>query len=190
MKKLLFIALFVFCALSCFAQADIYTLSTDVRALKRMYGKPIEEDHGYHFMCADVLIYPHFEIYLERVSSNGVEGRCLDGFATDIDKFCFLSKLYAGGIKVGTKLSDLEKFDFAGSRYGRAYENNGLRALKAEEGVYKVFKKNATHILFEKSYRFYYFTVEDGVITEWAMSSKEDFPLDPTKTKLDPKLVY
>lgn len=180
MKKILFFLFTMWFCLPSFAQTDIRTLySKNAQSLISQFGKPEVEDHGYYYDCADGLIYNDTKMFLEEVERNGVVGRSLVGFVTKSNKYCFLSDIYPGGIKVGTKLSDLQKFNFVNCKYGKKISDNGLRQYSTSEHPRIVFDKKATHILFEKNYRFYYFTVENGVIVEWRMSVKADASPNP-----------
>ena len=180
MKKILFLAISLACCFVAAAQTDIRTLSEkDSQALIKQFGTPVLVDHGEYYMCADYLKYDHFEIALERVVRNGKEGRSVGAFQTDSNQFCFLSDIYPGGIKVGTKLSDLQRFDFVNCKYGGGNSANGLRKISTNEGGYLGMKKRANYIIFEKAFRFYYFTVENGQIVEWTMSTRADATPDP-----------
>jgi len=182
MKKIILFVISLAVCMSSYAQTDIRTLDGKTsQALIKQLGTPLEEDHNYqNYSCADYLRYQHYDISLEKTKKNGQEGRTLDSFATNGSQFCFLSDIYPGGIKVGTKLSDLKKFDFINSKYGRGSSKNGLRQIQTTEKQYRVFTKKANYILFADNFRFYYFTVENGKITEWAMSTKGDATPDPT----------
>ena len=174
MKKILLFAICIATCLPIFAQTDYTKVSTNTQTLKNKYGTPVKESHnGQHYDCTDALVFEHFDIYVNQFHSNGTEKRVIDSFGTDSDEFCFLSDIYPGGIKVGTRLSDLMKFNFINSKYGKGLGDNGIRPLSSSE-IYKVFKKAGTHILFEKNFRFYYFRVENGVIVEWATACKDD----------------
>ena len=180
MKKILFFLITLSLCLPSLAQTDIRTLSSkDSKDLMSQFGKPLTEDHGVNYACADALIYQDCEFYLEKVRRNGVEGRSLGEFGTNSTKFCFLSDVYPGGIKVGTKLSDLQKFDFVNCKYGKKLSDNRLRELTSSDIKFVSFKKKATHILFGKNFRFYYLTVENGVVVEWGMSTQADATPNP-----------
>ena len=180
MKRIFFLLAAFVLTNPALAQIDIRSLSgKDFQTLVKQFGTPVEEDHGTNYMCADVLLYNHFTIYLDKVYKNGKEQRSLGAFVTDSDRFCFLSDVYPGGLKVGTKLSDLQRFDFVNCKYGKGLAANGLRKASANEIQYKVFKTTANYFLFKANYRYYYFTVEDGKIVEWAMTTKADAAPDP-----------
>ena len=189
MKKIILLAFCIATCLSAFAQTDYSSLPANAQTLKNKYGPPVKEFHnGQHYDCADALFFEHFDIFLDQVYPNGVQGRSISGFGTDSCEFCFLSDIYPGGIKVGTRLSDLMKFDFVNSKYGKGLGDNGIRSFSSSE-IYKVFKKAGTHILFEKNYRFYYFRVENGVIVEWATACKDD-AYDPNSTQVNNLLTF
>ena len=185
MKKILFSIIALALCVTAFAQTDVKSLNgKDPQAIIRLYGTPKDQDNGMFYTCSSVLFYDNYEFYLDKVGTSGNEKWVLCGFQTNSTKFCFLSDIYPGGIKVGTKLSDLQQFDFVGSKYGRNQSGNGLVSLANSKIAYRINigGKHANYMLMGKNYRFYYFYVENGKIVSWAFGEKADATGDPNVT--------
>ena len=155
-------------AIPCMAQIDIATLDgkTPDEVIK-MFGTPVDQDRNYDsYDCAAVLIYKNCKIYLDALYNNdgSAKGYTLCGFETDSSSFCILSDVYPGGIKVGDKAADLEKFDFANCKYGNHRTENNFTKIHATE-----------YILFKERYEHYYFTVQDGIIKSITLSQAQDW---------------
>lgn len=155
-------------AIPCMAQIDIATLDgkTPDEVIK-MFGTPVDQDRNYDsYDCAAVLIYKNCKIYLDALYNNdgSAKGYTLCGFETDSSSFCILSDVYPGGIKVGDKAADLEKFDFANCKYGNHRTENNFRKVSKTE-----------YSLFIERYEHYYFTVQDGIIKSITLSQAQDW---------------
>ncbi|MBQ7467597.1 MAG: hypothetical protein IJS75_01905 [Bacteroidales bacterium] len=168
MKRIYALIVMLLAAIPCMAQIDIATLDgkTPDEVIK-MFGTPVDQDRNYDsYDCAAVLIYKNCKIYLDALYNNdgSAKGYTLCGFETDSSSFCILSDVYPGGIKVGDKAADLEKFDFANCKYGNHRTENNFTKIHATE-----------YILFKERYEHYYFTVQDGIIKSITLSQAQDW---------------
>ncbi len=168
MKRIYALIVMLLAAIPCMAQIDIATLDgkTPDEVIK-MFGPPVDQDRNYDsYDCAAVLIYKNFKIYLDALynKDDSVKGYTLCGFETDSSSFCILSDVYPGGIKVGDKAADLEKFDFANCKYGNHRTENNFRKVSKTE-----------YSLFIERYEHYYFTVQDGIIKSITLTQAQDW---------------
>lgn len=168
MKRIYALIVMLLAAIPCMAQIDIATLDgkTPDEVIK-MFGTPVDQDRDrMDYDCDAVLIYKNCKIYLDKVYNNdeSLNGYTLCAFETDSPSFCILSDVYPGGIKVGDKAADLEKFDFANCKYGNHRTENNFTKIHATE-----------YILFKERYEHYYFTVQDGIIKSITLSQAEDW---------------
>lgn len=122
------------------------------------------------FMCDYALFYPHFKIYLNKLSQN--TRQCyVDVFATDSPDFVVLSGIFPGGIRVGGKISVLRSFDFSATPIGRNRPENNLQTDELDCGFgdypehYSVLSMESTWIGID---------AENGIIKSWALFSKPD----------------
>ncbi|MBP5549200.1 MAG: hypothetical protein J6X63_01800 [Bacteroidales bacterium] len=168
MKRIYALIVMLLAAIPCMAQIDIATLDgkTPDEVIK-MFGTPVDQDRDrMDYDCDAVLIYKNCKIYLDKVYNNdeSLKGYTLCAFETDSPSFCILSDVYPGGIKVGDKAADLEKFDFANCKYGNHRTENNFTKIHATE-----------YILFKERYEHYYFTVQDGIIKSITLSQAQDW---------------
>ena len=168
MKRIYALIVMLLAAIPCMAQIDIATLDgkTPDEVIK-MFGTPVDQDRDHmDYECDAVLIYKNCKIYLDTRynKDESLNGYTLCGFETDSPSFCILSDVYPGGIKVGDKAADLEKFDFANCKYGNHRTENNFTKLHATE-----------YILFKERYEHYYFTVQDGIIKSITLSQAQDW---------------
>jgi hypothetical protein len=99
--------------------------------------------------------------------------RILESFQTDSPDYCILTKYISGGIKVGDSISKLQKINFAKTDYGRNNTKNALTFIPdAPEGDYN-------YSVFEREFKTVYFRIENGIIKEWMLDTKEDTPYEP-----------
>lgn len=91
------------------------------------------------------------------ISSNGYY---LENFSTDSPKYCVLSDLIPGGIKVGDKLSNILAFDFVHTPYGR---NKSANALKSTGYVSQ--EKGEEFLIFDQEYEYITLWVKNDIIT-------------------------
>ena len=90
----------------------------------------------------------------------------LEYFSTSSTNYYMLPDIVPGGIRVGMKLSDLEKIDFVNTRFGRGKQNNALRFLdNSHEG--KVY------IVYGEEYQRIYLYINNGVVTSFSFSTSE-----------------
>jgi|GEM_PF-1270162 len=168
MKRIYALIVMLLAAIPCMAQIDIATLDgkTPDEVIK-MFGTPVDQDRDrMDYDCDAVLIYKNCKIYLDKVYNNdeSLKGYTLCAFETDSPSFCILSDVYPGGIKVGDKAADLEKFDFANCKYGNHRTENNFRKVSKTE-----------YSLFIERYEHYYFTVQDGIIKSITLSQAQDW---------------
>lgn len=168
MKRIYALIVMLLAAIPCMAQIDIATLDgkTPDEVIK-MFGTPVDQDRNYDsYDCAAVLIYKNCKIYLDALYNNdgSAKGYTLCGFETDSSSFCILSDVYPGGIKVGDKAADLEKFDFANCKYGNHRTENNFRKVSKTE-----------YSLFIERYEHYHFTVQDDRIKTIELCQAQDW---------------
>ena len=98
-------------------------------------------------------------------------------FDTESPKYCVLSDIVPGGIKVGTKLSDLEKYDFAKTRYGRNKKTNNLmfaQDISATEKMYTIYGQEYQMIILYVSF---------GTVTGWQfLTAENDYEVNYDKS--------
>lgn len=91
----------------------------------------------------------------------------IDFFDTGSSRYCVLSDIVPGGIKVGSKIADLQKIDFSKTRYGRNKRANNLM-LVSESGSEK------TYTIYGTEYKRISLRVSLGVVTGWQFCIAED----------------
>ena len=88
-------------------------------------------------------------------------------FSTESTNYYMLPDIVPGGIRVGMKLSDLEKIDFVNTRYGRGKQGNALKLIQITsdgEKEYGIFYEEYQDItLYEKN----------GIIISFVFSTSE-----------------
>lgn len=91
----------------------------------------------------------------------------IDFFDTESSRYCILSDIVPGGIKVGSKIADLQKYDFSKTRYGRNKRANNLM-LTSESGSERIYK------IYGAEYKRISLRVSLGVVTGWQFYIAED----------------
>lgn len=91
----------------------------------------------------------------------------LEYFSTGSGRFCVLSNIVPGGIKVGTKLSDLEKIDFVNTRYGRGKQGNALKYVQSTHGNKEVYG------IFYEEYQSILLYVSNGIVSSFQFITSE-----------------
>lgn len=175
MKRRLFILttlILVTCAAH--AQRDIKTLEGKTSSqITKLTGTPSSTDLGKTFSYLDIYEYKDTKFAIDR------DSKTIDSFETTSNKYCILSDLISGGIKVGDCLSKLQGFDFARSKYGRNKSSNALKNVNTSEFRYPIFGNMANYVVNESEYETIFFSVKNGKITAWAYITKEDSPYSP-----------
>ena len=88
-------------------------------------------------------------------------------FSTNTSNYCVLSDIVPGGIKVGTKLSDLEDIDFVNSRYGRGKQGNSFRFDQRNN----VFGQR--YVIFGEEYQSVVLYFKNGLVTSFVFCTSE-----------------
>lgn len=157
--------------ISAFGQTDIKKLNKASRTtIVKLLGNTTEK-WGYtdydHYPCigsatmggfgpsgCELIIHPKDNalLYLDTASS----------------KYCVLSDIVSGGIKVGSKIADLQKTDFSKTRYGRNKKANNLmlvQDISATEKMYTIYGQEYQKIILR---------VSSGVVTGWQFHTAEN----------------
>ena len=177
MKRILILTAAFLTAVTAYAQRDIKTLEGKTGSqITRLTETPSSTDLGKTFSYLDIYKYKDTEFAIDR------DSKTLDSFETTSDKYCVLSNLISGGIKVGDSLSKLQGFNFAKSKYGRNKPSNGLKNVNTSEFRYPIFGNLANYVVYEDEYQTIFISVKNGRITAWAYITKEDIPYSPYDT--------
>ena len=89
-------------------------------------------------------------------------------FSTNSKKYCILSDVVPGGVKVGTKISDLQKYDFSNTRYGRNKPGNAIKAT-GENNV----QNGKEYIIYGEEYQYISLYVKNGIVILWQFITNE-----------------
>lgn len=92
-------------------------------------------------------------------------------FDTESPKYCILSDVVPGGIKVGTKLSDLQKIDFSKTKYGRNNPKNGLMLADQQSST----TSDKRYTIYGSEYKRISLRVSFGVVTGWQLYTAPNF---------------
>ena len=118
-------------------------------------------------------------------TTGGIEGSSkwvaswLDWFDTESPKYCILSDVVPGGIKVGTKLSDLEKFNFSKTRYGRNKPGNELKLDKGQPSD----PSDKRYTIYGLEYCRINLRIKNGVVTGWQfLTAENDYEVNYDKS--------
>ena len=165
MKKLGLVFIMTMLALQVKAQVvDLKNLANKTPdEIIALYGSPEQIDNGLSYTAQKTLVYPDFMIFYNEDASGGYT---LNGFTFSSNRFCIFSDYLEGGIKIGDSLERLQSIDFVHTPYGRDNQKNALRSVN-NFNYYKVYSDE---------YYFFYFKIENGVITEIQFTSKQDIP--------------
>ena len=162
-----------FVCVSVYAQRDIKTIegmsSSQIRSIM---GTPKSTDLGESF--SDVGIYEYDDTRFGIMRNNR---RNLDFFVTKSSKYCVLSGLIPGGIRVGDDIPKLKDFYFANCAYGRNKASNALKSN--QKVVHDLIGYSSNHVIFEDEYHSIHITIEDNKVVAWGFSSKADTPYEP-----------
>ena len=168
--------------LSGFAQIDIKKLDRiGETAILRALGNPAEKwnytdiDHypclgtatidGYGPSGCEIVIHP--------------KDKELLFFDTESPKYCVLSDIVPGGIKVGSKLTVLQRYNFSKTKYGRNKTSNNLMLSKQkmDDPAVKEYK------IFGSEYKSITLYVKNGIVTGWQFRAAEsDFETNYDKS--------
>lgn len=172
MKRIItLVALLIATAVTMSAQTDIKKLNKiGEAAILRALGNPAEK-----WDVTDIDAYPCLgTVTMYGYGPSGCyliispKNKELLFFDTESPKYCILSDVVPGGIKVGTKLSDLEKYDFAKTRYGRNKKTNNLmfaQDISATEKMYTIYGQEYQMIILYVSF---------GTVTGWQFHTAEN----------------
>jgi len=175
MKRIYLLIILLFTALVAYAQRDIkwFNGKTPEQIIAE-YGAPTSMDlsgsEKSDYMCDYALFYPHFEVYLNRLSQK-TRKSYVDVFATDSPDFVVLSNIFPGGIRVGGRIRDLQSFDFSATPAGRNKQENNLQVDDLDCGFgdypdhYSVLSCESQWVGID---------AENGIIKSWALFSKPD----------------
>jgi len=139
----------------------------------RLYGEPIRFNHE---QTTDTLTYESFILSTKTESVAGKQQSTLTFFSTDTSTFCFLSDTFPEGVKVGTRLADLQNFNFVKTKTGRGDPANAIQYIPSGDKTYPFLKKKANYILFGNNTQYYILAIEDGKVAEWAMATRPSKP--------------
>lgn len=123
--------------------------------------------------------FPEYDILSFRDTRLGIDRdtRGLVFFETTSNKYCVLSNLVSGGIKVGDNIARLHSVDFAASAYGRNKSCNGLKVVNTYD--YQIFGHDANYVVYDSELCSVLFAIENNVVVAWAFITKEDIPYTP-----------
>ena len=88
-------------------------------------------------------------------------------FSTESTNYYMLPDIVPGGIRVGMKLSDLEKIDFVNTRYGRGKNGNALKLIQIDSDGEKEYG------IFYEEYQDIILYVKNGIVTSFIFSTSE-----------------
>lgn len=177
MKKIIILLFATVLSFSAYAQRDIKTLDgKTAQQIINIIGTPDSKDFGESLPEYDCLEYKDTYIAIVHL---GIDGKTtiIDSFKTSSKKYCVLSHLVSGGIKVGDSLSKLQSIDFASTPYGRKKQANALKAFT--ECEYTIYGYDVNYVIYEQEYSSIYFAVQNGVIKAWSYECKPDSPYEP-----------
>ena len=171
MKRFLsLVALLIATAVTVSAQTDIKKLNKATKTtIVKLLGNTTEK-WGYtdidHYPCIGSATKNGFgpsgcELHIQPNNNE------LLYFNTGSSKYCVLSDIVAGGIKVGSKIADLQKIDFSKTRYGRNKRANNLM-LVSESG------SERTYTIYGQEYKKIILRVSSGVVTGWQFRTAEN----------------
>ena len=173
MRRIVTILSLALVCVSVHAQRDIKTLEGMTSSqIRTIMGTPKSADLGESF--SDVDIYEYDDTRFGIMRNNR---RNLDFFVTKSSKYCVLSGLIPGGIRVGDDISKLMDFDFANCAYGRNKASNALKSN--QKVVHDLLGYASNYVIFEDEYNSIYITIKDNKVVAWGFSSKADEPYTP-----------
>jgi len=172
MKKItLFITLLLF-SIAAGAQTDIKTLEGKTSSqITRVTGTPKSTDFGDSFTYVDIYEYSDTRFGINRNSKS------LEFFVTKSSKYCVLSGLISGGIRVGDDISKLKNFNFANTAYGRKKSSNAFKSNP--KVIHDLMGYASNYVIFEDEYNTIYITIKNNKVVAWGFSSKGDEPYTP-----------
>lgn len=173
MKKILTTILVLLLGLSSFAQTDIKKLNKiGEAAILRALGNPAEK-----WDVTDIDAYPCLgTVTMYGYGPSGCylvispKNKELLFFDTESPKYCVLSDIVPGGIKVGTNLSDLEKIDFSKTRYGRNKPGNELELDKEQPSD----PSDKRYTIYGLEYCSINLRIKNGVVTGWQFDTADN----------------
>ena len=175
MKRTYLLLILLLTSFVAYAQRDIewFNGKTPEQIISE-YGTPtsmnLSGSERSDFMCDYALFYPHFEVFLNKLSQD-TRKSYVDVFATDSPDFVVLSNVFPGGIRVGGRIRDLQSFDFSATPAGRNKQENNLQVGELECGFgdypehYSVLSCESQWVGID---------AENGIIKSWALFSKPD----------------
>lgn len=154
------------------AQTDIKNIEGKTGTqITRITGTPSSKDLGDSFPDVDIYEYSDTRFGILR------DTKKIDFFVTKSTKYCVLSGLIPGGIRVGDSLSKLRGFDFAGCAYGRGKPSN---AFKGNPGmIVDLMGYDSNYVIFEDEYHTIYIAVRNNKVVAWSYGTKADAPYEP-----------
>lgn len=174
MKKTIILLMASMLSFITYAQRDIKTLDgKTTQQIINIMGTPQTQDLSESFSDFDDLYYEDTRIGIIPSSKS------IDFFKTASKKYCVLSHLVSGGIKVGDSLSKLQSISFASTPYGRNKQSNALKPYNGVDGVkYPIYGYNANYVIYESEYCSIYLAVVNGIIKSWSFRCKPDSPYE------------
>lgn len=183
MKRFLtLVALLIATAVTMSAQTDIKKLNKiGEAAILRALGNPAEK-----WDVTDIDAYPCLgTVTMYGYGPSGCyliispKNKELLFFDTESPKYCILSDVVPGGIKVGTKLSDLEKFNFSKTRYGRNKPGNELKLDKGQPSD----PSDKRYTIYGLEYCRINLRIKNGVVTGWQfLTAENDYEVNYDKS--------
>ena len=149
------------------AQIDIATLEGLTTAqITDLVGQPLRIIDVDMDPDLDQIDYKDTQIFQRRTSNS------LDYIHTTSDRFCVLSNLVEGGIKVGDSLEKLKAIDFAKTEYGRGKLGNRLQEFNRFE--WEIGGHTVNYWIFSQECERIFLAVSDGIVKAWSYNPVED----------------
>ena len=172
MKRLLLLLTLAQICISTYAQRDIKTLEglTSIEIIEAM-GPASSADLGNSFPDVDIYEYPDTRFGILKNSKK------IEFFTTKSAKYCILSDIVSGGIRVGDSITKLINIDFTKCAYGRNKKSNALK--DSPKLVHDLIGYASNYVIFEDEYHSIYITIKDDKVIAWGFSTKADAPYEP-----------
>jgi hypothetical protein len=158
--------------ISAYAQRDIKTLEgLTNEEIIQVLGAPASADLGDSFSDVDIYEYPDTRFGILKNSKK------IEFFTTKSAKYCILSDIVSGGIRVGDSITKLINIDFTKCAYGRNKKSNALK--DSPKLVHDLIGYASNYVIFEDEYHSIYITIKDDKVIAWGFSTKADAPYEP-----------
>lgn len=174
MKKFILIcaaALLVFSSVCAYAQTDVRSLNKVSRqTLVSLLGNPTDKWTVDDYWDAD-----HLNSLKKKVEICVDKNGGIIYFYASSNKFCLLSDLFSGGIKVGDNISKVKSYDFVNCKYGKGKAGNAL--FKESE----LYNSNASvhknwYFALHDEYHFIQIQTDDnGIIKKIGVSTHDEW---------------